>query len=47
MFALGTIVNTAAIILSGFLGLCFGGLLQPRLCHSNRKPGHQTGSADS
>ena len=30
MFALGTIVNTAAIILGGFLGLLFGGLLQQR-----------------
>ena len=30
MFALGTIVNTAAIILGGFLGLFFGGLLQQR-----------------
>lgn len=30
MFALGTIVNTAAIILGGLLGLFFGGLLQPR-----------------
>ena len=30
MFALGTIVNTAAILLGGFLGLFFGGLLQPR-----------------
>ena len=30
MFALGTIVNTAAIVLGGFLGLLFGGLLQQR-----------------
>ena len=30
MFALGTIVNTAAILLGGFLGLLFGGLLQQR-----------------
>lgn len=30
MFALGTIVNTAAIILGGLLGLLFGGLLQQR-----------------
>ena len=30
MFALGTIVNTAAIILGSFLGLLFGGLLQQR-----------------
>lgn len=30
MFALGTIVNTAAIALGGLLGLFFGGLLQPR-----------------
>ena len=30
MFALGTIVNTGAIILGGLLGLFFGGLLQQR-----------------
>ncbi len=30
MFALGTIVNTAAIILGGLFGLFFGGLLQQR-----------------
>ena len=30
MFALGTIVNTAAIIAGGFLALLFGGLLQQR-----------------
>lgn len=30
MFALGTIVNTAAILLGGLLGLFFGGLLQQR-----------------
>ena len=30
MFALGTIVNTAAILVGGFLGLLFGGLLQQR-----------------
>ena len=30
MFALGTIVNTAAIIAGGLLGLFFGGLLQQR-----------------